>query len=349
MPDADNAFAQATDNLISLYRSIERSTLDLPLVSFMPVLIVFWSILKFYFFFVVGLFLIIPANLVILIRNLFLGHWRYRPFFLHHLYYMWLWIWRGEAPTAPAIFIRPLLSIFINGHFEYRLRRLRLEILLRDGLSDATRSALLARLDAALERWKSPRFPAIFFTVLLPGIFSFPSWYKQLIELLGSLGMHMPTEIVVGFVSQHMSNFGLQLLALFGFGYLLAIPVTAFLAKRGLFIGREPDRICFPGGQEGSGAYFKEKEILGSVGLHAREAPIDLWLLAFATLLGVVGLLLMWDDYIAWMQMQYHNLGLGLDLEQLRSQFAIQTTLVYAVLSGLILVAALRRRKTERA
>jgi hypothetical protein len=41
------------------------------------------------------------------------------------------------------------------------------------------RSALLNRLDAARERWKSPRFAAIFVTVLLPGIISFPTWYKQ--------------------------------------------------------------------------------------------------------------------------------------------------------------------------
>jgi hypothetical protein len=149
MSDADNAFVQATDKLIALYRSIERSTLDLPLVSFMPLLIFFWSYLKFFFFFIVGLFLIIPTNLVILVRNLFPGHWRYRPFFLSHLYYVWLWLWRGEAPTAPAIFIRPLLNIFMTGHFDSRLRRLRAEILLRDGLSDATRSALLARLARA--------------------------------------------------------------------------------------------------------------------------------------------------------------------------------------------------------
>src|SRR6266700_6146481 len=98
MSDADDTFAKATDSLIALYRSIERSTLDLPLVSFMPSLIVMWAVLRFYFFLFVGLFLIIPVNLVILIINIFPGPWKYRPFFLHHLYYCWTWIWRGEAP-----------------------------------------------------------------------------------------------------------------------------------------------------------------------------------------------------------------------------------------------------------
>jgi hypothetical protein len=201
--NAENAFVEATDKLNGLYRGVERNTLDLPQVSVMPTLICAWAVLRFYFFFIVGIFLIVPTNLVILIRNLFPGHWRYRPFFLHHLYYVWLWVWRGEAPTMPGIFVRPLLNVFMKGHFERRLRRLRLEILLSDGLSDATRSALLARLDAALERWKSPRFAAIFYTVLLPAIASFPSWYKQLTEFLGLFEIHVPASVVVNFVSEH--------------------------------------------------------------------------------------------------------------------------------------------------
>src|SRR5215831_38000 len=104
MPDADNKFVQATDSLIALYRTVERTTLDLPFLSFIPMLIFFWAFLKFYFFLVVSAVLIIPVNFIILIRNLFPGRWRYRPFFLSHLYYVWLWIWRCETPTAPLIF-----------------------------------------------------------------------------------------------------------------------------------------------------------------------------------------------------------------------------------------------------
>jgi len=47
MSDADDTFTKATDSLIALYRSVERSTLDLPLVSFMPFLIFFWAVIKF--------------------------------------------------------------------------------------------------------------------------------------------------------------------------------------------------------------------------------------------------------------------------------------------------------------
>src|SRR5215813_11854316 len=235
MPDADNKFVQATDSLIALYRTVERTTLDLPFLSFIPMLIFFWAFLKFYFFLVVSAVLIIPVNFIILIRNLFPGRWRYRPFFLSHLYYVWLWIWRGETPTAPLIFFRPLLSVFMKAHFETRLRRLRLEILDSE-LSDGTRSTLLGRLDAALERWKIPRATAIVYTVVSPAIISLPSWYKQLVEFLGSIGLRMPTDVVINFISENISTDTLIILAALSPGYLLTIPIPAFLAKRGVFI-----------------------------------------------------------------------------------------------------------------
>src|SRR5258708_6736781 len=156
MSDADDPLVHAIDNLIGLYRSVERHTLDLPWLSIKPILLCIWAVLRFYFFFLVGIFLIVPTNLVILIRNFFPGHWRYRPFFLRHIYYVLLWLWRGEAPTAPLIFIRPLLNVFMKIHFERRLRRLRLEIVLRDELSDVMRSTLLPPADAALGHLKAP-------------------------------------------------------------------------------------------------------------------------------------------------------------------------------------------------
>jgi hypothetical protein len=269
-------------------------------------------------FFVVGLFLIIPVNLVVLIRNIFPGHWRYRPFFLHHLYYCWIWVWRGEAPTAPFIFVRPLLTIFMKGHFERRLRRLRLEVLDSE-LSDATRSALLGRLDAALERWRTPRFAAILYTVVLPAIISLPTWYKQFIDFLVSLGIRMPTDVVANFISEQVSADDLLILGILAAGYLLAIPVTAFLAKRGLFIGKNADGICFPGDQGGSGIYYsKEREILTSVGVRVREVPIDLWLLAISVALAGLVVLLSWKLWIAWFQSLYP------DQETLEDRMRIQ-------------------------
>jgi hypothetical protein len=359
MSDVDNAFIKASDDLIALYHRIERSAVDLPLLSVMPLLIGMWAYIKFLFFFFVGFFLIIPINFLILIRNLFPGHWRYRPFFLTHLYYVWLWVWRGEALTLPLIFFRPLLNVFMKAHFESRLRRLRLEIVLRDELSDTTRSALLNRLDAACERWKSPRVAAIFFTVLLPGIISLPSWYKQLTDFQNAVGIHMPTNAVLGFVSD-MSAGDLPFYGFTAVGYLLAIPITSFLAKRGLFIGREPNRICFPGGQEGSGAYLKEREILAGVGLHAREIPIDFWLLGVSLVMGMLFVLFGFDSYMAAVESHYvaqiHDLNLGVEAQrQMESRFDTQARVMknmmiplYVLPIGLFAIAVLRRRRTGR-
>jgi len=245
-------------------------------------------------------------------------------------------------------------------HFGRRLQRLRLEILLRDGLSDATRSALLARLDAALQRWKTPRFKTVFLTVLVPGIIAFPSWYKQFIDFLGSVGIHLPTDVVANFIS-NMTPGELTIYGSNGIGYLLAIPVSNILAKRGLFLGCKPNRICFPGGQDGPGAYLKEKEILGNLGLHSRETPVDLWLMGLGGVLSWLFVLFYWDSYIAWMRSLNTALILSYNVgseseSQLQSQFesSLQNSLstgiaVAAVLLGLFVVAAFRRAESDRA
>jgi hypothetical protein len=342
MSDADNIFVQATDNLIALYRSVERRTLDLPFLSIMPFLIFMWAFLRFYFFLLIGLFLIVPTNLVILIRNLFPGeNWRYRPFFFSHLYYAWLWLWRGEAPTAPFIFVRPLLDVLAKMHFARRLQRLRTEITLRDELSDATKSALHGRIDAALERWKTFRFTAIFSTVLVPATIGFPTWWKETTEFLGGLGIRLPTDLFANFIAQNKSPFWRLFLGLLAFGYLLAIPITACLAKRGLFLGSDPRRICFPGAEAGSGIYLNEREILSGVGIHTREAPIDLWLVAAVWVLSLIWMISSWDRYVEMMQ----SIGHG----NTEKSLLIQNSVTYVIFAVLISFAALRRRRTDRA
>jgi hypothetical protein len=141
-----------------------------------------------------------------------------------------------------------------------------------------------------------------------------------------------------------MSTHSTVILALFVPGYLLAIPTTAFLAKRGLFIGTKLDRICFPGGEEGSGAYAKEREILNSVGVHASETPVDLWLSGVAIALGYGLVLLVWDRYLAWEQYLQPGVAIETTETQLKSNFILQVS----VFTVAFLVAALRRGRTGR-
>jgi hypothetical protein len=232
----------------------------------------------------------------------------------------------------------------MKGHFERRLRRLRLEVLDSD-LSDTARSGLLSRLDASIERWKAPRFAGALYTVVLPAIFTLLTWYKQFIDFLGSLGIRMPTDSVANFVSERMSSDSLFILGLLAPGYLLAFPVTAFLAKRGLFIGINPDGICFPGSQGGAVYYSKEREILDSVGLRVREVPIDLWLLGISLVLGWLVVLVSWNHWVAFMQSLYP------DKENLANQMFIQgitQSIISVLFVSAFFVSAVRRRRTGR-
>jgi hypothetical protein len=284
----------------------------------------------------VGIFLIIPTNLVILIRNLFPGeHWCYRPFFLKHLYYAWLWVWRGEAPTTPMIFIRPLLNIFLKEHFARRLLRLRQEIMLRDGLADATRSTLTGRLDSALQLWNPPRYATLFYTFVVPAIIWLPDKLTDFVRWLG-----LSTEAVT------ISPAALIVLGQFAIGYLLAIPVTTFMAKRGLFLGA--DRIWFPGWEDGDGAYQKEKEIFGSVEMRVREAPIDLWVLGILMIVSYAVSFLTLEQTIAWWQSWSAQPSPEVGFDQVRMQKTMQ--IVFGVIFiGCFVIAAVRRARLGRA
>ncbi|MGD4018441.1 hypothetical protein QT609_22685, partial [Xanthomonas citri pv. citri] len=121
--------------------------------------------------------------------------------------------------SAPSILIRPLLIILMKGHFHARLKRLRLELLFADGLSDQARSALLVRVDAAIERWKSPQLTAILTTVLAPAIASFPSWYKQVSEFFALFAIPLPQSISANFAYEYLSPATLHSLFAIGFGF----------------------------------------------------------------------------------------------------------------------------------
>jgi hypothetical protein len=208
-----------------------------------------------------------------MVRNFFPGNWRYRPFFLSYLHYVWMWVWRGEVPSAPLIFVRPLFNVFMKGHFQRRLQRLRREIQLHDGLSDATRSALVSRLNAAIEEWKVPRFTAAIFA--LPAVISVLDGFAKLMEWL-DIRVSVSTLALLG--SDSMSRVDLTTYGGAIISYLVGIPVTAFIVKRGIFLNGDSGRVYYPGEENGPGNYAIERDILGKVGLHMREVPFDLWL-----------------------------------------------------------------------
>ena len=64
----------------------------------------------------------------------------------------------------------------------------------------------------------------------------------------------------MNFVSEQMSPVVMHGLGQISLTYLFTIPISAFLAKRGLFLGANVSRICFPG-ERGCGVYSKERKI----------------------------------------------------------------------------------------
>jgi hypothetical protein len=185
--------------------------LDQPRLSIMPFLTFYWNCMKASLLILFDIFVIVPANLVVLLNRIFHGRWKYRKFrSAPYLAYPWLWLWRGEAPIVPFIFVGPLLKAFTVGHFKRRLHRLRDEIELSNDLSEDVRSASLQRLDAALERWRTPRLPTLIFTGLLPGLIAVLDWSRRINELSTWLGLTMPTNVGSAIYSWAAKNFSIE-------------------------------------------------------------------------------------------------------------------------------------------
>jgi len=128
--------------------------------------------------------------------------------------------------------------------------------------------------------------------------------------------------------------------------YLLTVPITASIAKRGLFLGA--DRILFPGWQDGDGAYQKERAIFGSVGLRVHEAPIDLWILGTVMLIWYAFSFLTVEQTIAWQQSWWAQPSQELGFDQVRMT-KIGHLVGIVVFVIFFVIAAVRRTKLGRA
>jgi hypothetical protein len=170
---------------------------------------------------------------------------------------------------------------------------------------------------------------------VVPAIIWLPEKLTDLVKWLG-----LSTETVA------ISPGALLVLGQFAISYLLVVPVTAFMAKRGLFLGA--DRIWFPGWQDGDGAYQKEREIFGSVELRAREAPIDLWVLAIVMLISYAFLFLTFDQTIAWWQSWSAQPSPEVGFDQVRMQKILQIVVVVIFIVCFV-IAAVRRARLGRA
>ena len=267
-PIGAKAWDQVIDGLVVAYRDVERRSLVVPRITIMPALRAAWAGLKFAFFLYVDLLLFVPMLLVVSIRNLFPGRWRYRFFSWPYLKYGGLWLWRGEAPQSPFIVVRWIVTFLLHMHFESRFRLLRRRLVLADKLSQRERSRLIARVDRELEHWRGPQVATVVFTYGLP----VAGFTLELVRALTPGALPAWTGTVVIFL----------------IAYSFVFVATAFITKRGLMMDGKHGAEYFPGAIATGGAYAEEKRLFHAIGLRVTECPFDLLLFYAAIMLGVL-------------------------------------------------------------
>jgi len=252
-------YERLADVLIECYSQVDKKAQLLPSASIMPVIKLLWYSVLLYFALLGDFILIIPINIVIAIRNIFPGRWSYRSFCWRYIKAVVHWIWVGEY-SVPFIPFRALTIFLLHWHFRGRLSMFRRRVLLETRFSEDIAKTAFAKIDSALNFWGQSSPARIFLT-----------WGPPLIGLL-------PIELVKFMSPSRFPPWG-QLLAIFSFGYLLAIPLSAFVAKRGLMLGGAGREAYYPGFLQGSGYYTREREVLSAIGLATSEFPLDIALI----------------------------------------------------------------------
>ena len=256
------------NDLISLYRDVERRSLSLSMISITPFLVGLWSYIKFQLAFLVDVLLLIPMNFIIFLRNLFPGKWQYQSFSWPYIKYAINWIWRGETPTFPILVIQPLVSMMISIHAHNRFLLIGKYILLDDQINDEQRDRLNTKLHKVLENYKRPNILNYIYTFFLPITGPLIEGYKWF----------FPNEIPIW-----LNIVGIPLIS-----YTILFVVSAIVVKRGLMLGGEGRASYFPGALVGNQFYGKEKQILNSVGIKKTEFPLDILLCSINLLIVIL-------------------------------------------------------------
>jgi hypothetical protein len=255
MSDSIKEWDETIREIATTYSEVDRRSLSIPGFSLAPLGIYLWAFLKWYFLFWVDLFLFIPVNLVILMRNMFPGKkWRYRLFSGRYFKAAIQWIWNGEVPLLAIVAIGSMTNALLRSHFHKRLDLIRRRIILEGGLTDDERAKLVAAIDKVLLPWPAPTPWKTAFTYGLTLLSPIASFYHLFVP--GASGPWT------------------RLLVITSLSYALIFLNSAFLIKRGLMLGGVGRSAYFPGLLAGRGAYAIEEQVLGKFGLAVKELPL---------------------------------------------------------------------------
>jgi hypothetical protein len=268
-PDSDtrSRYESAVDALISHFTEIDKAADTLPLLTAMPYVWFFWSSLKFSFALPGDLMLIIPINIVTLLRNLLPGRWRYTCWSCKYFKAIWTWFWNGEC-VFPFISFRPLVAFLLHQHFRNRLSVLRRRLLLEASLSEEGAKATLIKIDRALAFWATASFGTIVLAWVLPLIGPAIELAKLLLPV-NLPGWSRPIGITTVV-------------------YILSVLIAAVCVKRGLMLGASGPAALYPGFWSGAQGYEREREILQPLGLALSEFPLDAALLVASLVFSLI-------------------------------------------------------------
>ena len=305
--------------LEALYKDVERRSFSLPAFSLSPFVIGLWNSIKFDVCLLLDIFLLLPMNAIIFVRNLFPGMWSYRSFSGSYWRYAISWLWQGEAPTFPLGVIRPLVIFMVIVHVHDRFRTIGRHIYLDDTLTEEDRTYLNKKVASASEHWSRPTGVQVVYSYVLPAGGPLIGLYKFL----------SPEEL-----PQWVGLVGLLLLV-----YAITFVISAFMFKRSLMLGASGRAIYFPGAIAGNEGYGKERDILDSIGIKIREWPFDIALNFISLTIGYL--------FVPALIRFYESLGGSIPSgtsDNLVVQMLVQGAL-FAMLTVLVLY---RRRMTGR-
>jgi hypothetical protein len=251
-------FEAKLDELLEDYRHVVWQSYQLPFFSIMPTLIVLWQYLIAVFGIFVDLILL-PYTLVALFLRLFKVRWRIIAPFSKRLWYVLVYISRGEI--YGSIVMRPVVRWLVKTHIARRLRTLGELIATSEHFPAETRARLGAKIAEAQARFPVRELNDFFKDSLVPAL------------VLGAISF-ITDQVGDEEQKKVVTWVCYGVVALIGF-YVISIVIAGFPTKRGLLLGREAKRAAFPGGVQGQGLYGLEREIFSIFPVRPKELSLD--------------------------------------------------------------------------
>jgi len=320
MSEAITEWQGAIHEIVATYSEVDRRSLSIPDFSLAPFGIYLWSSVKCVFFLELDILLLIPVNLVILLRNIFPGRWRYRSFSGRYIKAFIQWIRNGEVPIVAIVAIRSFTRALLVSHFHNRLDLIRRRVMLEGNLSEEEQAKLASAIDKVLLQWPTRTVWQVAFTFGLPLLSPVGAFYR--------------------FFFPEASGAWTRYLVALSLAYALLFLASAFMIKRGLMLGGVGRSAYFPGFLEGRGTYAAEERILAKFGLAVREFPLGFALSLILVPLNYVQALTMYDTGA------YTRLAGGGAFS--KGSFLLQTMLGALLVAILGAIAVVRRARMGR-